>query len=129
MKITQLSAFPVLLVLYVSIFQQPTNAQGASSFADSCTNISINNGKLLATCKTKNGSNQNTSLTIQGVYNNNGQLVQGDISKASTFNQTCTDVSIDGDELSAYCRQHNGESRRSAVRLGGIHNNDGKLTY
>ncbi len=129
MKLIKFSAVSAVVLLSLSIFQQSTNAQGASSFADSCTNISINNGKLLATCKTKNGSNQNTSLTIQGVYNNNGQLVQGDISKASTFNQTCTDVSMEGDELSVYCRQNNGESRRSAVRLRGIHNNDGKLTY
>jgi hypothetical protein len=132
MNLIKISALSALLGLSISIFQQPTNAQTssrASTFATSCTDISINGAQLSATCSNKSGTNQRTSITLQGVHNRNGQLVQGDLNEESTFNQTCTDISINGDQLSATCRTTSGENQRSSVTLRGIHNNDGNLTY
>jgi hypothetical protein len=110
-------------------FKKPLNAQGASTFAASCTDISINGAQLSATCTKKNGTSQRTSIIIKGVHNQNGQLVQGNLNEESTFNQTCTDISINGDQLSANCRTSSGGNQHSSVTLLGIHNNDGNLTY
>lgn len=129
MNLIKFSALSALFALSMSVFHQPTNAQGASTFATSCTDISINGAQLSATCNKNNGTNQRTSITIKGVHNQNGQLVQGNTSEASTFNRTCTDISINGDQLSASCRTPSGENQRSSVTLLGINNNDGNLTY
>ena len=129
MNLIKFSRLSALFALSICIFQQSANAQGASTFATSCTDISINVAQLSATCNKKDGTNQRTSITIKGVHNQNGQLVQGNTSEASTFNQTCTDMSINGDQLSASCGTPSGGNQRSSVRLLGIHNNDGNLTY
>ncbi|MGI0483791.1 CVNH domain-containing protein [Pantanalinema rosaneae CENA516] len=123
------SASTAMLALSVSVFHQPTNAQRPSTFATSCTDISISGAQLSATCIKKNGSNQRTSITIRGIHNRNGQLVQSTIREASTFNRTCTGISISGDQLSASCRTGNGENQQSSVTLLGINNSDGNLTY
>ncbi|MEG4986423.1 CVNH domain-containing protein [Microcoleus sp. BR0-C5] len=129
MNSIKLSGLSASIVLSLSIFQQPTHAQKASTFATSCTDFSINGAQLSATCEKKNGTNQRTSITIQGVHNKNGQLVQGNIGEASTFNRTCTDFGINGAQISANCRTSSGDSRHSSVTLLGINNNDGKLMY
>ncbi|MEG4531699.1 CVNH domain-containing protein [Microcoleus sp. D2_18a_D3] len=126
MNLIKLSGLSASIVLSLSIFQQPSHAQKASTFATSCTDISINGAQLSATCNKKNGTTQRTSITIKGVHNQNGQLVQGNLKEQSTFNRTCTGISIKGDELSANCR---GGNQPSSVTLLGIDNNDGNLTY
>jgi CVNH domain len=108
MNLIKFSALSAVFGLSLSIFQQPVNAQRASTFATSCTDISINSAQLSATCNKKNGTNQRTSITIKGVHNQNGQLVQGNIKQESTFSRTCTDISINGDQLSANCRTSSG---------------------
>lgn len=129
MNLIKLSGLSASIVLSLSIFQQPTNAQRASTFATSCTDFSINGAQLSATCDKKDGTNQRTSITIQGVHNKNGQLVQGNIGEASTFNRTCTDFGINGSQISANCRTSSGDYRHSSVTLLGINNNDGQLMY
>jgi hypothetical protein len=129
MNLIKFSTLSALFALSISIFQQPTNAQGASTFATSCTDISINGAQLSATCNKDNGTNQRRSITIKGVHNQNGQLVQGNLEEESTFNRTCTDISINGDKLSASCRTSNGGNQHSSVTLLGIHNKNGNLSY
>lgn len=129
MNLIKFSALSALFGLSLSLFQEPVNAQRASTFATSCTDISINSAQLSATCNKKNGTTQRTSITIKGVHNQNGNLVQGNLKEESTFSRTCTDISINGDQLSASCRTGSGKNQQSSVRLLGINNNDGNLTY
>lgn len=121
-----------LLAVSSSVFHQSAYAQRSpreSTFDTSCTDISINGAQLSATCIKKDGSNQRTSITIKGVHNRDGKLVQGNFDEESTFNQSCVDVSITGKKISATCSAFDGGSQRSSVTLLGIHNDDGRLTY
>lgn len=129
MNLIKFSALSALFGLSLSVFPQPVNAQRASTFATSCTDISINGAQLSATCNKKNGTNQRTSITIKGVHNQNGQLVQSNLREESTFNRTCTDISINGDQLAANCRTSSDKNQRSSVSLLGVNNNNGNLTY
>ena len=58
-----------------------TQGSGASTFQQSCGNIQIlinnsPNTTLSALCRATNGSSQPTSLSLNGIANNNGNLVQ-----------------------------------------------------
>lgn len=58
-----------------------TQGSGASSFQQSCGNIQIlvgngPNTTLSALCRTASGSSSATSLSLNGIANNNGNLAQ-----------------------------------------------------
>lgn len=47
----------------------------------------------------------------------------------STFHETCTNISVEDDVLTAECRRENGRYRRTSIEIRGIHNRDGNLEY
>ncbi|MDQ4121945.1 MAG: CVNH domain-containing protein [Acidobacteriota bacterium] len=47
----------------------------------------------------------------------------------STFHETCTNISVNGNVLMAECQRENGRYRRSSIEIRGIHNDNGNLEY
>jgi hypothetical protein len=109
-------------------------AFAASTFQITCSEIhfaySGNNATLQAVCLRANGTPNQTSLTLQGISNQNGKLVQG--SGASTFQQSCGNIQILLDNgpnvtLSAICRTTAGSGNATSLSLNNIGNDNGKL--
>jgi hypothetical protein len=100
-----------------------------SNFQDSCSNISIRGNILTATCNSLTGQRRKTSLELKGIENINGKLRVTDINKDSNFQDSCSNISIYGNELSATCGKLNGQSRQTSTVLNGIENDNGILEY
>ena len=111
-------------------------AAAASGFQNTCSNITFaynaaSQAVLNAMCLRADGSANGTSLTLTGIGNNNGNLVQG--GGASTFQKSCGNIQVtanpQGATLSALCRNSGGGSNPSSLPLNNIGNNNGNLTY
>lgn len=110
-------------------------AFAASSFQYTCSNTSFayvsNQAALQATCLRANGSSNPTTLILNGISNQNGNLVQG--SGSSSFQQSCGNiqVSVNGGNvtLSALCRTTGGNSVATSLPLNNISNQNGNLSY
>lgn len=114
----------------------PGAALAASGFQNTCSNIAFaydanNNATLTAVCLRANGTANQTALVLQGISNQNGNLVQG--GGASSFQQSCGNIQITatpaGANLTAYCRTSSGGSNATGLPLNNIGNNNGNLTY
>jgi hypothetical protein len=111
-----------------------TPAFAANTYQNTCSEIrfaySGNNAAMQAVCLRANGTANATSLTLQGISNQNGKLVQG--SGPSTFQQSCGNIQILTDNgpnttLSAICRTTSGMSIATSLPLNNIANNNGNL--
>jgi hypothetical protein len=101
-----------------------------SSYQKSCRNISINGDELSATCAQSNGSYKQTSIRVLGIENNDGELrYYSNPSSESTYQHTCKNISVSEDQLSATCAQLNGSYKQTSIRILGISNNEGNLSY
>ncbi|MFZ3351489.1 MAG: CVNH domain-containing protein [Xanthobacteraceae bacterium] len=108
-------------------------AFAASTFQNTCSEIrfaySGNQATLNAVCLKADGAANATSLTLQGISNQNGKLVQG--GGSSTFQQSCGNIAIlvDGPyvTLSALCRTISGASNATSLSLDNISNMNGVL--
>ena len=118
--------------LLASLAVSPAFAE--NTFQNTCSEIrfaySGNNATLQAVCLRANGTPNQTSLTLQGISNQNGKLVQG--SGASTFQQSCGNIQIlvdngPGVTLSAICRTTSGGANPTSLSLNNIANDNGKL--
>jgi hypothetical protein len=107
----------------------------ASSFQNTCSQIQFaysgNNATIQAVCLRANGTPNATSLTLQGISNQNGNLTQG--GGASTFQQSCGNIQVNvvnstTVNLTALCRTTSGSSNPSTLGLNNISNNNGTLT-
>jgi hypothetical protein len=109
-------------------------AFAANTFQNTCSQIQFaysgNNATIQAVCLRANGTANPTSLTLRGISNQNGKLVQG--SGASTFHQSCGNIVIEVDgpfvTLTALCRTTSGASNSTSLSLDNISNNNGNLT-
>lgn len=109
-------------------------AFAASTFQNTCSEIhfaySGNQATLAAVCLRANGTANPTSLTLQGISNQNGTLTQG--GGASTFQQSCGNILINVNganvTLTALCRTVAGSSNATSLPLNNISNNNGNLT-
>lgn len=103
-------------------------AQSASSFQQSCNNIQVSGSTLSASCRRVDGSFNNTSILIRGIANNDGRLqVTG--TGPSSFQDSCSDISVAGSTLSANCRKMDGSFNRTSILIPGIANNNGNLVH
>lgn len=105
-------------------------APETSSFQHSCSNIEVAEGQdvLSAQCRKMNGSQQAASLRLRGIHNMDGVLVNAQQGESS-FHRSCKDVFVCGTTLMASCRMKNGKYKDANVKIAGIHNMDGQLTY
>jgi hypothetical protein len=116
------------LALSISVVCAAGNAraQSASSFQQSCNNIQVSGSTLSASCRRVDGSFNNTSILLRGIANNNGVL-QFAGSGQSSFQDSCSDISVAGSTLSANCRKMDGSFNRTSILIPGIANNNGVL--
>ncbi|KAB8316393.1 cyanovirin containing protein [Tolypothrix campylonemoides VB511288] len=124
-----LAAFGGVALAAGSVNIPTATAQAASNFQSSCKKISIAGNTLSANCRRANGSFNKTAIRILGIHNNNGRLVFSNLNNASSFQSSCRGISVAGDTLSASCRTPNGSFSNTAIRIPGIQNNNGNLTY
>lgn len=110
-------------------------AFATSTFQNTCSEIhfaySGNSPILSAVCLKANGTANPSTLTLQGISNQNGTLTQG--SGASTFQQSCGTIQIivkssSAVTLTAMCRTIGGASNSTSLPLDNISNNNGNLT-
>jgi len=105
-----------------------------STFPFTCSEIHFayagSNATIKAMCLKTDGTPNATSLTLQGISNENGILKQA--SGPSTFQKSCGDIRVivNGPVviLSALCRTSNGSSNATSLSLNNISNNNGNLT-
>ena len=111
-------------------------AAAASGFQNTCSNISFaynaaSAAVVNAMCLRADGSANGTSLVLNGISNQNGNLTVG--GGASTFQKSCGNIQItanaQGATLSALCRNSGGGSNATSIPLNNIGNNNGNLTY
>jgi hypothetical protein len=113
-------------------------ALAGTTYQLSCFNIGIGFTAqglplLVATCGRVNGTIVPANLLLNGISNQDGNLVQGSITTPSTFQQSCgiSNVRIDtaNTTIVAYCRKTNGSFVSTALALPSIANIDGTLAY
>jgi hypothetical protein len=127
-----MSKYACLAVTMVAAFAA-NPALAASSFQQTCSQIEFaysgNSAVIRAVCLRADGSANPTSLTLQGIGNNNGNLVQG----SADFQKSCGNIHIvvagpNDVNLTALCRTVAGGSNNTSIPLNNINNNNGNLT-
>jgi len=107
----------------------------ASTYQSSCREIQItsstvgNFDTLQARCLDKYLYLQDTKIRFKGIYNNNGVLTFSNLNNFSSFQNSCTKISITGNTLVAYCRRADNTSNYSSILIPGIKNDNGFLKY
>lgn len=101
----------------------------ASNYQWSCRNIEVDGDVLSASCQTRYGQFRQSSITIPGIENRNGKLRFTNLERESTYQWSCRNIEVDGDVLSASCRTRNGQFRQSSIRILGIYNLNGRLSF
>ncbi|MBO3462931.1 CVNH domain-containing protein [Aetokthonos hydrillicola Thurmond2011] len=107
------------------------NLQNSSTYQKSCSNIKVEEGNLLsATCLKIDGSPNNTSIHIPGIENINGVLMFSNDRNSSTYQKSCSNIKVeDGNLLSATCLKIDGSPNNTSIRIPGIENINGVLTF
>jgi hypothetical protein len=105
------------------------SAGSESSFHLSCRHIGVAGKTLYAECRRINGSFKLTALPIAGIENHNGALQLTSMFQASTYQDSCTDIEVAENILSARCRRIDGGFTRTSIPIPGIENIDGDLRY
>ncbi|HKF21989.1 MAG TPA: CVNH domain-containing protein [Candidatus Angelobacter sp.] len=113
-------------------------------YQQTCRNIHNDGRRLDATCQKRDGNWRNTSLnyrSCQGaIVNDDGRLrcsSSGNYSDRwhggvppGTYQQTCRNIRIDGDRLTATCQKRNGDWRDTSLKNFAycrIENDNGRL--
>lgn len=120
----------LIFVLSVALIARPLSAVAApSSYQLTCEDINIYGSVLEANCRTRDQSLNETHLLLRGIENIDGTLQVTSSYRPANFDESCRSVSISGDVISAQCRTRNGRWVSTSLRINGIENIDGELTY
>lgn len=121
------------LTLLTATAASPAFARSPSSFQFSCTLAYIQTdskvANLVAFCGTRNGARIRSVVRLKGIDNQNGILVDNGGNSDSSFQRSCYGLTVVGDELFATCFKANGQRVPSKIKIEGISNQDGFLTY
>ena len=107
----------------------PQGGGGPSTYQLSCTDTVAAGAMLYATCRRIDGSSLRTQIAIPGVENIDGMLRFNGMGYASTFQQSCTQIAVAGNILSASCRRIDGSYVATSIPIFGVENIDGTLRY
>ncbi len=110
------------------------------NYKNSCTNIRVEGNMLQARCERRDGSSRFTSIDYENCYsditNQNGRLTCGqrhhhNMLPRGSYKQSCRDLSVNGDILSAECQKRNGNWRWTSIDFGDCYgdvvNHNGRL--
>lgn len=125
----------ILIALFTGLSTAAFAESQPSTFQQTCSNYSFayigSDAGITATCLKSDGTPNETSVTIDGISNQDGHLTNS--GGASSFQQSCGSIEIsshgpDAVVLYAACRMSNGQSLSTSIEIGGISNVDGVLT-
>ncbi|WP_254173513.1 CVNH domain-containing protein [Planktothrix pseudagardhii] len=120
----------LIFVVSLALITSPLSANAASSsYQLTCEDIDIYGSVLEATCRRRDQSLNQTDLLLKGIENIDGTLKVTSSWRPANFDQSCDDISIRGDVISARCRTRAGYYVSTSLRLTGIENIDGELQY
>ncbi len=130
----RLSSSIILVACGAMLVATPNNAvadsTSSSNYQNSCRNIRVDETTLSARCRQVNGGSNRTSIQIRGIENRNGTLTYlSDATDSSSYQNSCRNIRVSQTFLSARCRRVNGGSNTTSIRIRGIENRDGTLTY
>jgi len=110
------------------------------NYKNSCRNMNVNGDILQAQCQRRDGSWRFSSIDYDECYdditNQNGRLQCGqrhhhNMLPRGSYKQSCRDLSVNGDVLSAQCQKRDGNWRWSSIDYGDcygdITNHNGRL--
>ncbi|MEM7008569.1 MAG: CVNH domain-containing protein [Thermodesulfobacteriota bacterium] len=110
------------------------------SYQNSCRNMDVRGNILQAQCQRQDGSWRYTSIDYEDCYsditNQNGRLQCGqrhhhNMVPRGSYKQTCRDIGMNGEILSAQCEKENGNWRWSSLNVedcyGPVQNQNGRL--
>jgi hypothetical protein len=104
-----------------------TGALPAGDYQQTCRDIKANGSQLTASCKKKDGSFQNTSIDTSSctgnIANEDGQLRctgsstgQGQALPAGSYQQTCKNIRVNGNDLEASCQKTDGSFQNTTLK-------------
>ena len=121
---------PAILLAALGATAGMADTMPASTYVASCRNIGIAGSTLYAECRGAKGAYKQTSLRIAGVENHNGALHYTTMYKASNFQDSCRDIVVAGNTLTALCRRDDGGFVRTSIPVPGlVVDSDGDLRY
>jgi hypothetical protein len=107
-------------------------ANSPSSYQQSCKNMYVSGATLGGQCKTRSGTYiQSPTILIRGIWNNEGVLsYTSDPTKASSYQTSCQSIQLlDKVIIQAACRKSDGSLNVTKIKIRGIWNNNGRLSY
>ena len=120
--------------------QNGNNWLPPGNYKESCSDIRVEGDILQARCQRRDGSWRFTSINYEDCYsditNQNGRLTCGQRHHHSmlprgSYKQSCRDLSVNGDILSAECQKRDGDWRWASINFddcyGDIVNHNGRL--
>jgi hypothetical protein len=108
-------------------------ADSPTSYPPTCRKMYVSGATLGGECKTRSGSYiQSSPILIRGIWNNEGVLsYTSDPNKASSYQTSCQSIQLAKDEVTieASCRKSDGSLNGTKIKIRGIWNNNGRLSY
>ncbi len=99
----------------------------SGSYQETCRNINTRDGELWARCQMQDGEWRESSLDYRNCYqdisNQNGRLTCGrrhhhNMLPRGSYKESCRELSINGDILSAECQRRDGSWRWTSLDTG-----------
>jgi len=114
-------------------------ATPGGSYLRTCSAAYVSGNTLFAICKDKNAVDTLSQLNLDrrcsgDIYNLDGLVtcVFGGPAPGGSYLQTCRDITVNGTNVSAFCKRKNGSWKQTSGNFNcgaaGLSNNDGQLT-
>jgi len=130
----------ILTMATLSTAISSASARQPSNFQGTCKDISIRDNILIASCRRAGtfADYQATSIQLRGIYNDDGELKDDGSDNPASFHLSCQNANpneekntfgFDIETMFANCENKDGKLVYTGIRIQGIENIDGTLTY